>query len=780
MVDNKIYDIDYYDKKSEEIVNKYLQDILKIASEIVIKQQTLSTKYETVESNRDFGEFRLAYEKIDTYDAYKYEFDDFKDIGLSDSDANLYSNDNSLIPDGIKDALLEARRQYIIKTYVEKNNYYRMLMGLPNNEDDFKIILKNEIDITEYPNLNLIVDINKEITEFSKIEISLLEDAGIIKLLKERYPDKRYLHFLGIKSINFYNARIANGMSILYTPNNVNDTILVKFKTYYQNNVAYSKRVLSHQGLTRFEHYEAIMIISTLLMSIRETIVGYLQLIINKDFFDDDILRNIFLSYGVDTFEDLPKYIRIQLAKNINGLLQNKGTDDVIIDICKIFGFNSEDVFKFYLFKEHRVDSNGNFAYYEKEIQDPDDPSQKIKVPDLDAMYDLYFVKTPITASDPIPYASDSLNVYQYHLITGTDKYWGTGEDKSELRQKIMEKDFNYIETKYISINNIYSIVDLLFEINYFFRTIRDNKDKLSAIKINFNQVNSGKISLFQAVTSLFALTSARLGFAGNIFQKPTTALHYLGFNYESDINELKEMLKETPYADILDEFQQMTPNMSSAELLNNFFLNKRVYKKIRETLRNCRNWEHFKILKKVEKAILYVRDITESYDNQPTFLDYIKSTDLELYKILKETIDKDLAQSYDSENKPIETLIRDILTSLEESLHDERFTFLFMSIPNITSEFLKAYLYKVIDFFKSYTIELDKMSLYYVIVGEDKPEIRVLDDLHQEKLVEDLTTISGSYNDDILLEKEILINDGIKSSFRAKVYTGQIIPLNN
>lgn len=774
-----MYDIDYHGKKSEDIVNRYLQDVMKIASDIVVKQQTLAVKNETMESTKEFGEYRLAFEKIDTYDAYIYEYDDFKDIGLSDLEANTYANDNSLIPDIHKEALLEARRKFIIDNYEEKNNYYRMLMGLPNNDDTDKILLINEININDYPKIQSIIDLTKNIIEYNPVEISLLEDVGIIQLLKKRYPNKRYLNHLGIKSIKPYNARMANGMSILYTPNDANDVILVKFKTFFQNNVAYSKRVLSHQALTRYEHYEAIMIIMAILFAVRETIVGYLQLILNRDFFDDDIIRNVFLSFGVDTFDDLPKYIRIQLAKNINNLLQNKGTDDVIIDICKIFGFNSQDVFKFYLFKEHRVDSNGNFLYQEKEIPDPDSPGNTKKVPDLDAMYDLYFVKTPITASDPIPYAADSLNVYQYHLITNSDKYWGTGEDKSELRRKIMEKEFNYIETKYISINNIYSIVDLLFEINYFFRAVRDNKDLLNSIKLSFNQVNSGKISLFQGVTALFALTSARLGFAGNIFQKPTTALYYLGFNYEADIDALKELLKDTPYYNLLDDFQKMTPDMSSAQLLNNFFTNKKVYTKLRLLIRDVRNWEHFKILKKVEKAILFVRDITESYDNKPTFLDYLKDTDLELYKILKDVIDKDATLPYDSEDKPIENMIREILTSLEETLHDDRFSFLFMGIPNITSEFLKAYLYKVIDFFKSYTIELDKMSLYYVIVGEEKPEIRVLDDLHQEKLIEDLTTISGSYNDDILMEKTILIEDKITSSFTSKVYEGRRVEIS-
>ena len=86
------------------------------------------------------------------------------------------------------------------------------------------------------------------------------------------------------------------------------------------------------------------------------------------------------------------------------------------------------------------------------------------------------------------------------------------------------------------------------------------------------------------------------------------------------------------------------------------------------------------------------------------------------------------------------------------------------MSIPNITSEFLKLYLYKVIDFFKSYTIELDKMSLYYVILGDQKPEIRLITEIHSEKMIKDITTINGTYSDTICTDKTIIISDRINS----------------
>ena len=70
--------------------------------------------------------------------------------------------------------------------------------------------------------------------------------------------------------------------------------------------------------------------------------------------------------------------------------------------------------------------------------------------------------------------------------------------------------------------------------------------------------------------------------------------------------------------------------------------------------------------------------------------------------------------------------------------------------------------MYKVIDFFKSYTIELDKMSLYYVILGDQKPEIRLITEIHSEKMIKDITTINGTYSDTICTEKTIIISDNI------------------
>ena len=756
------YNNDYHIKKNDEIVDRYVHELMKISSGIVIKQQVLANKYETPATNNAYGEYYLAYNKLDTIDNHEFTNRELEDVGMSPDEIEDFRINKHSISPTQEELLMTNKRHKIINEYEEKNNYYRMLMGLPDNEDDHVIILYNEIEGA--PNMFLDVDLTVPITQYNNLEIATLEEAGFINLIKKKYPKKRYLNYLGNKKIHFYNARIANSMALLYTPNNINETILVKFKDYYQENIAYSKRVLTNQSLSRYEYYEGLLIVFTLLAAIRQTLVGYLQLIINKDYFDDDIIKNIFLSYGVDTFDELPKYIRIQLAKNINSLLQNKGTDDVIVDICKIFGFTDKDVFKFYLFKDHRVDNNNEFIYKTKEIPNPEKPSEKIEVLDYEQMYDLYFVKTPITESDPMLYANDSLNRYEYDAVTYTDKFWATGEDKEEFKKKILSTDFNYIETKYITINNIYSLVDLLFELNYFFRAVKDNKDTISDIKISMTKVSSGKITLFEAITSLFALTAAKLGFDGNIFTTPTTALSFLGFNFEADIDKLKEMLKDTKYADILDDFQHMTPNMSAADFLNKFFLNKGVYTKIRKALATCSDYKTFIILKKVEKALLYVKDVASIYDNKATFLEYLKDTNFELYKILNDTIKEDQRFNYEAGKRPIELLIREILASLEEILHDSRFTFLFMSIPNITSEFLKLYLYKVIDFFKSYTIELDKMSLYYVILGDQKPEIRLLTEIHSEKMIKDITTINGTYSDTICTDKTIIISDRINS----------------
>ncbi|MGL5753442.1 MAG: hypothetical protein ACRCXT_23055 [Paraclostridium sp.] len=752
-------DKEYVAKLNEEIVERYVSEILTISSEIVIKQEFQANKNETKESSNNFADYYMAYNKDDKFEDYTYIYEEFIAVGMTEEQIELYINDQDNIPSDYKILLLEERRKHIISTYEEYNNYYRMLYGIPNmGQDGIKLI--DEFAINDIPGA---LNPNIYVHEFSIEEYLVLESSGLLTKLISKYKTRRYLKFMGTKSIDPYQARVANNMSILYTPSGVTDIILTKFKTHYQNNVAYTKRVLMNTALSQYEHYEAIMIIMTLLFSIQRTMVDYISLIISRDYFDEGILRNIFLSYGVDTFEGLPNYIRVSLAKNINRLLQNKGNDDVIVEICKIFGFSNVEVFKFYLLKEHRIDSEGNYIFAEKEVTNEETGEIEI-VPDLETMYDLYFVRAPITEDDPLSKSFEDIDVYQYETLTAVDKHWGAGEDPIEFKRKILEQDFNYIETKYISINNMYSIANLLFEINFFLRTIRDNKLNLS-ISISIPKITSNRISLFDTVTMLFALTSKKLGFAGNIIKQPTSALHVLGFNFDADINSLKETLKYTPYYNILDDFTRMEMNTDAAELLNGFFKNKEVYTAIRKGMQSTSVKSHYDALYKVYKTLAYTEDIVETYKTKdgtiaPTFLDYLKVNNFELYDYMIK-----LYKSLEEDPYAVNSMIREILSAMEEILHDPRFEFMFMSIPNLTSDYLKAYMYKVIDFFKSYTVDLDKISTYYIVIGEDMPEIRVIDYMQGNKYYTDSNTFNTPYSDAVSNKRFKVIDDSIGMS---------------
>lgn len=50
--------------------------------------------------------------------------------------------------------------------------------------------------------------------------------------------------------------------------------------------------------------------------------------------------------------------------------------------------------------------------------------------------------------------------------------------------------------------------------------------------------------------------------------------------------------------------------------------------------------------------------------------------------------------------------------------------------MTNISSELVKGYLYKVINFFKSYTVDLLSLNTIFIIEDKDRNKVNIVDDI--------------------------------------------------
>jgi hypothetical protein len=77
-------------------------------------------------------------------------------------------------------------------------------------------------------------------------------------------------------------------------------------------------------------------------MTMQRFIVDFLKIAILKDFYDQEIITYIFRAYGLPYYNEIPYTYQKRILKNLNILLKYKGSNKVIIDILKLFGY--EDI----------------------------------------------------------------------------------------------------------------------------------------------------------------------------------------------------------------------------------------------------------------------------------------------------------------------------------------------------------------------------------------------------------------------------------------------------
>ena len=321
----------------------------RIVTESIIKLNYMADRYETKDSLYKANEYIAAYKQMDNFYSYG-EYSDYALIrtGLVDEG---YKRDKMNIPVNMRDEVLYHQRHFILTTYKETNNYYRMLAGLPDVGDDY-IYIENQI-----PD----VDISKPVHELSEDEITRLQVLGELDKLKEKYPDKLYLdHLIKERRIDIITARTTNNYYPLYIPSDRSkQPIYDMFLAIYKDTRDYViDKIYDEAYKYKSEYYDAYIGVFIMSISVQRFISNYFNKFINRDFYDKDIIKLLFQSYGLRFYNEIPLTYLQKVAKNLNRLLYYKATDRVFTDIFKIFDMDNINISNYILFKDVRLDEN--------------------------------------------------------------------------------------------------------------------------------------------------------------------------------------------------------------------------------------------------------------------------------------------------------------------------------------------------------------------------------------------------------------------------------------
>ena len=509
-----------------KFLNSIYKDLMFMIKDIVVKREDLARANASTESYAAWSMYLSAIRgSMTIYDYIYIPEKAIDNSNIPDELKPICKKDKYKIPKEYLTSVLKSAIPIIIDEYIELNDYYRMLNGQPDINQS--IFFNDGFD-----------DIPKDIPlhQLSDEYIALLEQRGAIEPIRKKYPDRYYLNYLGQKRISLVDAHESGPFEILYCPHPENERSREVFlKNYYQARryimtTCYNKDLFQERPM-----YDPIMGFIILMMAVKNTLVPD-----ESDYLSyEEIIDLCLKSYGMlDFFKNLPFTYKKRLVTRMDKLLQYKGTDPVLVDVLDIFKLDDYVVNRYYLFKTHKTDGDGNPIF----------PKLDNGSLDYDNMYDLRFLKKDVSTNDII---YDESKIKSYESVTEDDTLW---QLNSNDYNRIMRSDFNIMMSKYIGIDIAYDITAMMYEVNLFINMILNARANVATITTSNMYATDGMSDAYTMIVFMLALMAKRGLYDGNIIYTPSQIAEIYGW----DINELDNLIKDI-YKDIENGVDQET-----------------------------------------------------------------------------------------------------------------------------------------------------------------------------------------------------------------------------
>lgn len=513
-------------------MGRLYNDMVKILDSIVIKYSYRADELESFEVRSLSDPYMLACKNQDTFYTYDdYSREEFLEVNdkLEDSDITSYMNDLRFTPISLQNKLLMNRRKYVKENYVEMNDYYRMLNGLPNiGEKDLIFYLPKEM-CEKYH-----IPENIPIHEIIKLEngeflISAIEQSGYIDTLIEEnkeFPEAEYLQHLGKKRIPFDIARKAKNFSILYLDSfGLMDSIHREFVHLYEQVRSYfmtSIYIFDYRSV--ITNYDKFIAVSIFVMTFQQLSVKVLKNAADREFYDTRAIQLLYETYGLPFNEKIDELTQKQLAQNLNLLIQKKACDKVFLDVCDILNFNGIEIYNYYLMRTRLFDDKGRPVIKRKKQLDRWTGREE-EVYDYESMYDVHFQRVSITEKDIHAALTDELNRVSYYDVVYYDPFWW---EDDELKKEVWETAYNVQETKYLSLAIPYRLTEMIFQSVYLLRIIEDHDIDLKDVMIYLPRISDKDFSLVEVIMLMSAILAKKHHISGKIYVMPSQLLHIL------------------------------------------------------------------------------------------------------------------------------------------------------------------------------------------------------------------------------------------------------------
>lgn len=685
----------------------FQHELIKLSTGLVWKNQYIANKYENSVDVKMVDQFISAKKRIISFDSlWDIDIDILQMAGLNSKQVNDAIDNKYSIPIEKRGIIVSMQiKRFLSKNlstdrydnYEEKNNYYRMLYGLPDIDDtDF-------IYITDDPNINP----NIPIHELDVSKCHYLEGNGKLSELIKLYPSKKYIRHLASKRIDPYQSRCAERYEILWMDKSDNEFINERFMDVYDNcRMTVIRTYFRKDLITNNMHYEGFLAMCILFMTMNLMQYKYLDADITRDFFDIESLKFIYESYGVPFYPNIPIEYHKNIVKNINVLLSYKGSTRVFYELFNLFDYANIDIYAYYLLKRHKIDSNGNpvFVYN-------DDGSINNK-----ETYDIKMGQVKLYDNPPLE-LSDPLNQFNYEEIVNVDPYWISDAD---LMDKLYSEKFNYRETKYLGIRTIFDMMKIVYESSYMLKLLIDNREALNGSMVYY-ALTGNYHNIFSLTIYLCAIICKKYGYNVNISNSLPSISKCLGYNFKADIISLRELAINNPYTKENSELMNMIQiiNVNSIESINNAFSKIMDIKKyLLELMWRSTHPEEYAVYKHLYKTLLtscLVDDVFKKSDGNiaENYTDLLLDIDQNLYTRLN-----------DLEENTIDTELSNIFALYHKSFNQLEW-FRYMNGADIGP--LLDQLMSLLRYFKSAKAELTGYTIVYTISNPEENFLKLM-----------------------------------------------------
>ena len=540
-------------------------EIETIVKNIVIKYKYLAEEKETLESKLNGDQYLTAFNKQDQFQDYtSYTSEDCSKVGITDPhDVSLIVNGitasstpgkveenrkryNALVKQYGADLLL-IRRQRVLDEYVELNDYYRMLNGYPNLDEDPMNYFYISDEIAMNYNIDPTIPIHLIQDHYNSIEyglgdyyINIVDGVGWLDTLRKENPESEYLNYVGSRRIPIEVSRQASNFEILKLEQGMlTNAIYEEFTTLYSQARSYFvSTVYNPYHRNVIDYYDNFIAMCIMVMTINQLLVRQMDLAISRNYYNKQSIKMLYEAYNIPYNMNIDDDTQKQICQNLNLLIQNKATDKVLYNIIELLGYSNLSIYKYYMVRERKYDDFGvPIVAYTKRFNN--DTGEYEDTYDYQKMYDVYFERCDLKDNDILESFRSEVNKTDYETVVSDDSYWW---EDSNLIKQVWETEYNYVESKYLGLGISYKMSEIMYENIMLLKMLMDQKSPLSSITFTLPKIidSSTEVTIFDSIIMLCCLTCKSHDLGGEIITVPSQVISVLDYlrNNDSAYNE--------------------------------------------------------------------------------------------------------------------------------------------------------------------------------------------------------------------------------------------------